>query len=83
MLDGEADLVFESAQDALATGGVAYYPAGFEHTLRNATTSPVTYVMFKWLGVGRADSNEAHTATVVALPRGDGLKTGVSSLACP
>jgi quercetin dioxygenase-like cupin family protein len=55
VLDGEATLVVEDAdrRDALSElhaqpGTFAYYPAGFAHTIRNASDAPVTYVMFKW-----------------------------------
>ncbi len=57
VLDGEAELVLEDATTAGVTrphraiaGTFAYYPAGFLHTIRNSSTVPVTYLMFKWLG---------------------------------
>jgi quercetin dioxygenase-like cupin family protein len=65
VLDGEADLILERstspgeaqleprepvmAPHRATTGTFAYYPAGFRHTIRNSSSAPVTYLMFKWL----------------------------------
>ena len=54
VLDGEAELVLETPDSPhrVAAGTWAcYYPAGFHHTIRNASNAPVTYLMFKWLGI--------------------------------
>jgi uncharacterized cupin superfamily protein len=63
VLDGEADLVVD---DGSGSGGVvrhhvqartfAYYPAGFAHTIHNASDAPVTYLMFKWATDHRDDA---------------------------
>jgi len=52
VLDGEAELVLETPDSPhrASAGTGAYYPAGFHHTIRNASNAPVTYLMFKWLG---------------------------------
>ena len=62
VLDGEAMLVLAEHGDArdpalepIAPGTFSYYPAGFAHTIRNVSESPVTYMMFKW----RAESRRA------------------------
>src|SRR4029453_2721240 len=62
VLDGEADLVFEDATAPGVTtphrasaGMFAYYPAGFLHTIRNPSSAPVTYLMFKWLADSAPD----------------------------
>jgi uncharacterized cupin superfamily protein len=55
VLDGHATLVLEDTRKPNALshlraqpGTFAYYPAGFAHTIRNTSDTPVTYVMFKW-----------------------------------
>jgi oxalate decarboxylase/phosphoglucose isomerase-like protein (cupin superfamily) len=60
VLDGEAELVIaqnESEADArrerLGAGSFVYYPAFQFHTIRNATSRPITYLMFKWSGPPR------------------------------
>jgi len=60
VLDGEAELVIaqsESGLDArrerLGAGSFVYYPAFQFHTVRNATATPITYLMFKWTGPPR------------------------------
>jgi ectoine hydroxylase-related dioxygenase (phytanoyl-CoA dioxygenase family)/uncharacterized cupin superfamily protein len=74
VLDGEADLVVEDDGDPEATrpvrarrGDVAYYPAGFAHTIHNTSRRPVTYVMFKWT-TGRAGSGDTLPYRLVSLP---------------
>lgn len=55
VIDGEADLLvaerpdYEGARALRVTpGDFAYYPAGQHHTIRNPSTSPVSYLMFRW-----------------------------------
>ncbi len=53
VLDGEADLIWVDGDTAPAThrverGTFAYYPAGFKHTMRNSSSEPATYLMFRW-----------------------------------
>jgi len=62
VLDGEADLVLEDSATPGVTiphrakaGTFAYYPAGFLHTIRNPSSRPVTYLMFKWVADKVAD----------------------------
>ena len=56
VLDGEADLILEDPTSPGITkphgataGTFAYYPGGFLHTIRNSSSAPVTYLMFKWI----------------------------------
>jgi quercetin dioxygenase-like cupin family protein len=84
VLDGEAELILEDSQEgewpnpfAMQARGIAYYPSGFAHTIRNATTSPVTYLVFKWLGV-RSSNSETPSATLVAASRVQSLESGVA-----
>ena len=53
LLDGEVELVWPEQLVPLRRGELAYYPAGFRHTLRATSDSPATYVMFKWRGEPR------------------------------
>lgn len=53
MLDGEAELVIVDAEGTakrhpVRPGHFAYYESGQMHTIRNRSTSPATYLMFKW-----------------------------------
>ena len=57
VLDGEADIEIAASPDdasprveMLAPGQFSYYPAWQHHTIRNRSTRPVTYMMFKWTG---------------------------------
>ena len=57
IVDGEADLLiadqpsYEGARPIrVKAGDLAYYGAFQHHTIRNASTAPVTYVMFRWHG---------------------------------
>jgi mannose-6-phosphate isomerase-like protein (cupin superfamily) len=57
VLDGQAELLIgDSAEIEAATphpvgpGMFVYYPAYQHHTLRNAGSVPLTYLMFKWRG---------------------------------
>lgn len=57
VLDGEAEIVLpdgpnvEGARvERLLPGGFGYYPAYRYHTIRNVSSAPVTYLMFKWQG---------------------------------
>lgn len=56
VLDGEANIEIASSRDdnmprveTLAQGQFSYYPAWQHHTIRNRSTQPVTYLMFKWV----------------------------------
>ena len=69
-LVGEAEIVIATSPDdpaprveRLAPGAFVYYPAWQHHTIRNAGTDPIAYLMFKW----------------AAAPHGDGppLETGI------
>jgi uncharacterized cupin superfamily protein len=71
VLDGEAELVIarnESGIDArrerLGAGSFVYYPAFQFHTIRNATATPITYLMFKWSGPPR--ETEAPLETTIS-----------------
>jgi ectoine hydroxylase-related dioxygenase (phytanoyl-CoA dioxygenase family)/mannose-6-phosphate isomerase-like protein (cupin superfamily) len=55
VLDGEAEIViprsadeFEPRIQRLTAGGFVYYPAYQYHTIRNVSSRPVTYLMYKW-----------------------------------
>jgi uncharacterized cupin superfamily protein len=57
VLNGEAELLvsdrpsYEAAHAiAVKAGDFAYYHALQHHTIRNASTAPVTYLMFRWHG---------------------------------
>jgi mannose-6-phosphate isomerase-like protein (cupin superfamily)/quercetin dioxygenase-like cupin family protein len=73
VLDGDADLVFADATAPGVTtphrasaGMFAYYPAGFLHTIRNPSSAPVTYLMFKWLADSAPDGAfQAHCLIAV------------------
>ena len=54
-LQGEAELIISDSPstdyartEKLSPGSFIYYPAGQHHTIRNSSTSPITYLMFKW-----------------------------------
>ena len=55
-LQGEVELVIARSPDdpsprleRIQPGSFVYYPAGQHHTIHNRGTSPVAYLMFKWL----------------------------------
>jgi uncharacterized cupin superfamily protein len=57
ILSGEAEILIANGPDPatakverLGPGGFVYYPAYQYHTIRNASSAPVTYLMFKWQG---------------------------------
>jgi uncharacterized RmlC-like cupin family protein len=57
VLSGEAEILIANGPDVesakverLGPGGFVYYPAYQYHTIRNASSAPVTYLMFKWQG---------------------------------
>ena len=56
VLDGEADLIIGDGPDrrtvSARPGTLAWYPAGFPHTLRGAGDGPVHYLMLKWASNG-------------------------------
>jgi mannose-6-phosphate isomerase-like protein (cupin superfamily) len=60
VLDGEAELVIAADEtgvnapyEQLSAGSFVYYSAFQFHTIRNATATPITYLMFKWTGLPR------------------------------
>jgi quercetin dioxygenase-like cupin family protein len=76
VLDGEAEIVLaddasgrHARTERLTAGSFSYYPSGQHHTIRNAATQPVTYLMFKWIaapsGAPRPlDTRIVHAASV-------------------
>jgi glycosyltransferase involved in cell wall biosynthesis/mannose-6-phosphate isomerase-like protein (cupin superfamily)/tetratricopeptide (TPR) repeat protein len=57
VLDGEAELIISDSpeiqgarRDKIGPGSFAYYPPYQHHTIHNPGSTPVTYLMFKWLG---------------------------------
>ncbi len=71
ILDGVADILLGEGPDPevatvhpLKCGAFAYYPAYQYHTIRNAGTEPVTYLMFKWSGPPIETEGQAKTAFV-------------------
>ena len=55
VLDGDADIVLADDPEGtnarvehVGAGGFTYYPPHQFHTIRNSSTAPVTYLMFKW-----------------------------------
>jgi uncharacterized cupin superfamily protein len=55
VLDGEAEILIGEAADLngarierLRRGEFVFYPAYQYHTIRNTSTAPVTYLMYKW-----------------------------------
>jgi mannose-6-phosphate isomerase-like protein (cupin superfamily) len=60
VLDGEPDVTIASSPNdpaprrkPLSRGQFSYYPAFQHHTIRNTSSRPVTYLMFKWSGADR------------------------------
>ena len=88
VLDGEADLVLEDSTTPGVTtphrataGTFAYHPAGFLHTIRNPASTPVTYLMFKWVADRTPDGAfqphclmSAHEREAVAASSPDGMR---------
>lgn len=71
ILDGEAEILLGDGPDPdaatvhrLVQGVFAYYPAYQYHTIRNSSTAPVTYLMFKWSGPLLETEGQANTAFV-------------------
>ena len=71
VLDGEAELLIadgpdpESARPHPAGPGMfVYYPAYRHHTIRNAGSGPLTYLMFKWRGTPVATESALPTHIV-------------------
>jgi len=62
LLDGEAELMLDAGAGSgvhphrARPGTVAYYPAGYSHTIRNPSAIPVTYLMFKWKATTSTDA---------------------------
>lgn len=57
VLEGEANIEIAASRDdtsprveTLTPGQFSYYPAWKYHTIRNRSSRPVTYMMFKWTG---------------------------------
>ena len=55
VLDGEAEIVLADDPEStnarierLGPGSFSYYPSDQHHTIRNTTSTPITYLMFKW-----------------------------------
>lgn len=55
MLSGEAELIVAESPDdpepriaAAKAGDIAYYASLQHHTIRNSSTAPATYLMFRW-----------------------------------
>jgi mannose-6-phosphate isomerase-like protein (cupin superfamily) len=70
VLDGQAQLELVAADGtkrshAVERGAFAYYPLGHAHTIRNTSAGPVTYLMFKWRGAGKAAQPGSLPATVL------------------
>ncbi len=62
VLDGEAEIVFaddpqstNARVERLGPGSFAFYPTDQHHTIRNASASPITYLMFKWLAAAAGE----------------------------
>jgi mannose-6-phosphate isomerase-like protein (cupin superfamily) len=73
VIDGEAELVIGQhgngaapRSERLQRGSFVFYPAFQFHTIRNASSSPVTYLMFKW--TGRPREVEMPLETIVIRP---------------
>jgi uncharacterized cupin superfamily protein len=70
VLDGEAELVIapdetgvNAGKEQLSAGSFVYYSAFQFHTIRNATATPITYLMFKWTGLPR-ETKAPHETTI-------------------
>ncbi|MEX2127600.1 MAG: cupin domain-containing protein [Xanthobacteraceae bacterium] len=57
VLDGDAEILLGDSPDPaqarverVRAGTFAYYPSYQYHTIRNASATPITYLMFKWYG---------------------------------
>jgi mannose-6-phosphate isomerase-like protein (cupin superfamily) len=68
VLDGEAELVIQATADSatprlerLRRGSFVYYSAFQFHTIRNPTSAPIRYLMFKWIGSPVATGNRLQT----------------------
>jgi len=68
VLDGEAELVIQATADSatprlerLRRGSFVYYSAFQFHTIRNPTSAPIRYLMFKWTGWPMATGNRLQT----------------------
>ncbi|MEW9804834.1 cupin domain-containing protein [Mesorhizobium sp. ZMM04-5] len=68
VLDGEAELIIPDTADPagarverLTAGGIAYYPAYQYHTIRNVSSRPVTYLMYKWRAAPKETSGQLGT----------------------
>ncbi|MEW9836462.1 cupin domain-containing protein [Mesorhizobium marinum] len=68
VLDGEAELIIPDTADPagarverLTAGGIAYYPAYQYHTIRNVSSRPVTYLMYKWRAAPKETTGQLGT----------------------
>ena len=75
MLDGEAELLIADRPDsseaqvvAVKAGDFAYYPPRQHHTIRNSSSLPVTYMMFRWRRAGGAAADKRLKTTVFRSP---------------
>lgn len=73
VIDGEAELVIgqtdngkEPRRERLQRGSFVYYPAFQFHTIRNVSSRPVTYLMFKWTGQVREVETRLETTVIRA-----------------
>ena len=75
VLDGEAELLIADRPDydgaravPVKAGDFAYYPPRQHHTIRNSTSSPVTYMMFRWRRPGAASAEGQLKTNVFRAP---------------
>jgi mannose-6-phosphate isomerase-like protein (cupin superfamily) len=71
VLEGEAEIVIPQSADPagarterLCAGGFVYYPAYQYHTIRNGSSKPVTYLMYKWRGAPKETTGQLDTTVV-------------------
>jgi mannose-6-phosphate isomerase-like protein (cupin superfamily) len=68
VLDGEADILIGNSPDPakacvehVCAGTFSYYPAYQHHTIRNSSSIPITYLMFKWRGPAAETTGQMKT----------------------
>lgn len=70
LLSGEADIVtpdnrsLTSAAERIVAGSVVYHAASRKHTIRSTGPDPATYLIFKWRGSSRRQSETILPSTV-------------------
>lgn len=74
MLDGTAELIIADSPnpdnariEQLSAGSLAYYPAFQHHTIRNSGSTPISYLMVKWVAAA-GGAGQALDAIVVTPP---------------